>query len=398
MAKKKPVAAGRAGLAAGLLENAVKEFGEGNVLTAKELLGSVHGISLSGNLALQYLLGLDIIPLGRAMSLVGGFGSCKSVMSWYFAKRFLEAGGLIVFVDAERKSNPDQFRAIVDNDELFNNFVVTHTVKHLEGLLTVITQSVADYTAMCPDKDIPYMILVDSIAAVTSEDALKAMAKDGVAGNVGFGAAHNARMITEQMRALVPDYIANNPIALVTINHQKESMDQPASSFMPKKKSEPGGVHKDFANTYILEMSKGKTLKNLSEDVVQIHMKTKKSGFSKTGRKMHVYMRTSVSDNRLNVSLDWNTALVELLDSDQFSQPDLKSLIGFKKDGTKASCEAAGFKDLPLEEAGARMHANPEVVKTLQGFLGILRKDTLGDVSIPDVMPDIVSDPEPAEE
>jgi RecA/RadA recombinase len=393
MAKKKPAQVGRDALKAALTDNAIKEFGESNVLSSEDLLNSIQGIPLDGNLPMQFLLGLDIITLSRIMSLVGDFGSGKSLMSWYFAKKFLESGGLVVFIDAERKSNPDQFRAVVDNDELFNNYVSVYPVIHLEGMLSRITQSVEDYRNMCPNQDIPYMILVDSIAAVTSEEALKAMEKDGLASNVGYGAAHNARMITEQMRALVPDLIANNPITLLTINHQKESMDQPASSFMPKKKGEPGGVHKDFANTYILEFAKGKNPKSVTEDQMQFHIKTKKSGFSKTGRKIQVYMHSITENNRLRTHLNWDKSLVDLLaDGDQVSQTRVKDELGFTKVGSKVSCKLLGFKDLSAEEAGNKLHNDPVAVQKIQSILGIVRKRPFGGEIAPSLIEEAHTD------
>ena len=100
-----------------LRENALKAYPD-NVWTQQQLLDSVYGIPLEGNIPLQYALGVDVLALGRCMSLVGSWGSSKSSLGWYIAKVFLEHGGLVVSIDTEPKQNPDQIRAIVDNDEL----------------------------------------------------------------------------------------------------------------------------------------------------------------------------------------------------------------------------------------------------------------------------------------
>ena len=53
-----------------LRENASKAY-PNSIISQKDLLDSVYGISLQGNIPLQYALGVDVLALGRCMSLVG---------------------------------------------------------------------------------------------------------------------------------------------------------------------------------------------------------------------------------------------------------------------------------------------------------------------------------------
>ena len=80
---------------------------------------SIYGIPLTGNLILQYLLGVDVLALGRCLTLVGEPGAHKSEFGWYLAKLMARAGGLVQFIDTENKSNTDQIDAVFQDHELF---------------------------------------------------------------------------------------------------------------------------------------------------------------------------------------------------------------------------------------------------------------------------------------
>ena len=48
-----------------------------------------YGISLAGNLPLQFLFGIDVLPLGMTIGLLGDEGSMKSTLGWHLCSYFV---------------------------------------------------------------------------------------------------------------------------------------------------------------------------------------------------------------------------------------------------------------------------------------------------------------------
>jgi hypothetical protein len=368
-------------LAQALQDGAVKVFGQGDVPdVAGEVFESIYGLYLKGCLPLQYIIGVDVLPLSRSMSVVGPPGSMKSVVSWFIAKLFLESKGLVVFLEAEHKSNWDQFRGVVGNDELIASNVIVQKIRTLDGMLAAMVKYTQLYNEICPDKSVPLLIMIDSVSAVTSESNVKEMEKNLRTGD-GYAAAHNAKAITEQFRAFVPNHIADNPITLLLINQEKESMEQPVSSFMPKKKSEPGGIHKDFAASLTIAMSKGRDTSTKEFDRVGFNMKTKKSSFSRTGKKIQSDMTTCTTEtDDLEVDFNWDECLVSILLDDKIMLKSVqKEICGVVKNGSSYNCLKLGLKDVSAAEVGAAIHNNPEMVEKLRRALRIRKKRKFGE-------------------
>jgi len=359
-----------------LIDSAVKEYGEANIVSMERFFDSIYGLPLTGNLPLQYVTGLSVVPMERVYNLVGTWGTMKSTLAWYFAKIYVDNGGVVVWLDTEHKSNPVIVRLMLGvAKEVADGAVLQQKIKTLDELLGALQKYASWYDEQVPDKDIPLMILVDSLGAVTSEEAVDKMKKDGSAGDVGFGAAHNARNLTEQMRAFVPTHVATKPMTLVMTNHQKGAIDGNRPAHLPPATTEGGGAGKDFAATCTLEMKKmGKDESTKSEDRTRIMIKTKKASLTKTGKSVQVVMITGRDkDTGEDYSFfDWDAALCELLAGDTFERAIVKEIVTIvKANATKYSCSTLGLKDVHPRVIGKAIHDNPEMVTALQNMMRI---------------------------
>ena len=335
--------------------------------TAK-FFDSIYGIPLTGNLILQYLLGVDVLALGRCLTLVGEPGAHKSEFGWYLAKLMARAGGLVQFIDTENKSNTDQIDAVFQDHELFLSNVNPIVCTTLDAMLASQARFCIEYEKMGPV--FPMMIFVDSLNGVTSEASYdKRIKEDDAATNTA--GMRNAGSIQEEMKRFVPRHIARNPILLVVTNHMKEKVDMGGVQQMgaPKQFGEPGGGHKEFMYTWKLQLRRGELLHHAASDSSKVYMKVAKSALGKLRpANIGVPVISHYDETgKESIDFDWDTPLAELLGNDKvIAKTLLAEVMHFVKDGNKYSSKDLGLKEVSAREMGMAIHANAELTEKLQ--------------------------------
>jgi len=394
-----------AAAAAGLFQiAATKKFGEEGLISTDDFFDSVYGVPLTGNLPLQYLFGLDVIPMERSIAVVGKEASGKSVFCWFLASLMMKSatGSLVVFYNMEHKQNPDQIRGVLQNDSLWDAVAIQkQATESLETMLDSMDWYGNYYTQVCPGHDIPIVFLIDSLGAATSNKNIQKAKgelklKKGASTAPGYDPAHNANLLTQRLKAFQSGHMDGKPMLLLTVNHLKDSMEETAGNFQQKKTNSPGGAHKDFIATYTVVMGQGKTSSTFVEATAGLWLSTKKSGFTKLNQRIWVPMYTKHTNEKYEVDLDlagggediqrklvhfdWDTALISLLTDDKLrpcSQEDVTAITGLKKDGAKCSSSVLGLKGISVAEMGNAIHDNPEVTRKLQDAFNVMRKRKL---------------------
>jgi hypothetical protein len=366
-----------------LMDNAIKEFGSGGVSTCEEFFDSIVGIPMDDNFPLQFLMGIDTIPLHRVVHLVGPPASFKSTLAWYFINKFLEFYGLAAWLDTERKSNPFMVKAFLHGDvNGWSKRVLVHELRSLDETLKAMQRHAAWYDEKVPAKDVPFMLLWDSIGAVTGEKAIEDMNKTGTAAGEGFGAAKRANELTEQFKAFVPTHMQDKPMFLLCTNHLKEKIDANRPSHLPPAASMAGGVGKDFASTCTIKMKSFKDLSTVGETKKELSLQTIKASLAPTGRKVSAIMTLYKNDDGIEEAFfDWNTALCHLLvNSSEFPQTARQSILQLTKhNASKFSSATMGMKDVHPRELGKAIHENKEIIHKLQDLVGIHRTRRFGE-------------------
>jgi hypothetical protein len=374
-----------------LRDNALKDLGGQGIMTMDQFLDSIYGIPIHNNLPLQHMLGVDVLALGRAMTLVGASGTSKSSLGWYMAKLVMEAGGFTVFMDSEQKTNPDQVRAIVNNDEALTRLLPTK-IYTLDEMIGALKYYANQYTKLVPKKDVPMLFLVDSLNGITSE-LTKQKVDDGE--DSGYGTARNIAKLQEFFQVYLPNYLDPNPFLLVIINHRKKDVDQP--KYGGTTSHEPGGTHKDFMYTWRLEMLKANTTESVSGMTPIYKMKVLKSSLGQTYQhSLEIPYESFIGEDSLeHIYYDWDVALTNLLSNDKISKTTLAEVMHFRRVGNKCTSKTLGLEDVSPKEMGKAIHANPELCKLLQDkVLRIRRKRKFGIVDSKGVpIEEIVQDP-----
>jgi len=345
------------------------------------LFDMTYGLPLGPkHLALQYLIGLDVLPLSRTMTLVGPPGSGKSVMGWYLSTLFAENDGFVTFVDAENKTSWDQVEGIYRAKDLAAKdwFMRLHptTQQQMFEHTTLFGQQMTQLIAPeCKPKTkqknpvhgAPVMYFVDSISYLASAAQVKKRIEENEQGSaVGFAGAHKANNLSEHLATLTPHYVDSWPALYVAINHQKEKLDEEGSGGYGKKTQEAGGAHKEFMYSLNIEIMRANGIANhiLGTKRQGMTLKTQKSCFSDHGRQIGLLMcTTQAEEGGIVVDFEWGRAIVDLLGAGSkgwgkkgHCPVDTGMLAPFltveREAATKCSCKELDMKDVSPEELG----------------------------------------------
>jgi len=380
-----------------LLDQAIKEFGSSHVKSYDDFLNSVYGVPIYKNLALQYLLAIDVIPLGRLINVVGPFGVTKSNFCWYLAALYLRYDGYIAFIDSERKGNPDQIHNLLmtylnlgqDRSRWFS-WNQAETLDKLLDYNVWYIKKLEEFGGKTINR--PFMLLNDSLGSVTNEENVEKRFDDKDIS--GFSAARNAAKLSEDMQVFGPK-LFDLPATGVFINHQKVKIatdGQPArAAYLPPVKSEKGGEHQRFAYSWIIELNplrKDKVVCNgVSMSYPCYKMTTKKNAMGSNRPYIEVpyrYVWRGNKDGEELIWYDWNASLVLLLTDDKiFDQKKVVDPvidIGYRP-GKGYYSKRLGVEDLNITDFGQAIHDNPEVCAELQDkVLCIRRKPSYGNL------------------
>ena len=136
--------------------NEIKErFGEGAIMTMREIHAVNVDVIPTGSIAMDLALGVGGMPRGRIIEIYGAESSGKTTLALHVIAEAQKKGGTCAFVDAEHAMDPDYARRIgVDVD----NLLISQPDSGEQGLQIVETLVKSESIAV---------IVVDSVAALT---------------------------------------------------------------------------------------------------------------------------------------------------------------------------------------------------------------------------------------
>jgi len=399
----------------------------GDITSPDQAKDQFHGIPLERCLPLQWLLGLDVFPLSRQLSVIGSWGSLKSSFCEELAARFIRFGGMVFVIDTEKKINPNQQlgqlkwflnwseKMLVDVPGYSHKIHKFHPIipaDTLEIMLSSIVCILSKFLKFKTDgtKPPPVLVIVDSLFAVTSGKDI-ASVLEGQLGNSIYN-LQNAGAIKKHIQ-VINSLIDKVDATVLFINHKAEAapnvvqmggpgaprpMGGPSQTDLSMpfagrgyRTQDGGGRFKDFAYSANVQLepvtagSKNNPQYLLGKDrsIPHIKISLKKNCLGRTQDDFIVVPYRSVfidsggRDQEELIWFDWDAALVYLL----------REIIGVRalsrwfdidanKDETRFTSETLGLHNLSITEFGAAIHANAELVRELQRNLLHIRTAT----------------------
>jgi hypothetical protein len=367
------------GMARALRDSLIKERGQAGVPEAEEFLkNSVYGIPLTGNLPLQYVLGVNVVALGRTFCLKGRTNTGKTNLALELSRIFLNNSGLTTFIDIESKPSPAIVRGLIDNDKAFieEGRHVALPGGDLDTLLHLSAYCANFYKENFDKKNpVPMCLIWDSLSMAIEIEKKKAMADNKAADDEGYEAAHRAKRISTWLKTFIGTYLETLPMILVMIHHEKGKMgDQYGGTYTS------GGVLKDFAATYELGISRQAAKFQKGGNSQRMFIKGTKCQTGWTGHKVEVNLKGIWDDQDVQrYYFDWDEALMDLLkrDDTEISPAKVQNIFDYNRNAKTNRYTSKKYKleNVTATEMGKAVHADPEAVAALQKLMHISRME-----------------------
>jgi len=354
-----------------MLTEAQKKFGKEECYVASKHAETHYGIPID-SLALQYLLTSTVIPLERIIELSGPFGSGKSTLGYEIMRMLVAYGGLGSLIETENKTSEPLMRSVMTPG--LADLVRFSRVKSVDKAQDRLTFDLSKYPKMCPAKNIPMCIMLDSLVGSPAEETL---GKIDTEGHSGRGYSMEALMYSSYFSSL-SDKLMGMPLLFVYTNHEKQKIEESRfKSYGPSIRN-PGGSAPDFHNTYHIRVIKTDRVTSKTQDQgYSLLLQTLKNSMGIDKRKIKVNFRWNhyrEEGGRLQQRswFDWDKATAELLAGDDIPKSATNDIVQVKKvTNTSYNCPTYKMKDAPPEEVGKRIHADEAVMRDLQTIFGI---------------------------
>lgn len=193
--------------------------------------------------ALDLMIGGGI-PLGRIIEIFGGESAGKSLMAWTIAKAFQKVGGVVILLDMEATAPADFMKAVgVDTEQVIEPPEPPRTIEECRDW---VVKFITEIRAL--DKDVPILIIWDTIASSPSEGEFEDIDKQKTKESV----AAQARAISQFFRHFTI-YLSEQNATLLCVNQLREKI----GVRFGKKTDSPGGKALKFYASVRIELSKG---------------------------------------------------------------------------------------------------------------------------------------------
>lgn len=335
-----------------------------------ELLDNVRGIRLP-SLGLMEMLGFTALRDSCTVLVDGDWGSNKSSFAIDMFNWGLPYGGGGALFDCENKGAFDIAHGMLNSTILWlpGHFIMRtcENVEKAQGEITALVGRCKKLNEGLPrNEHVPYIQVTDSLAGISSEETLKAVAEQGYSDR-GHAGRSEALLWSTFMKSHQTQ-LCNVPMISVFINHLKERSKQVGRRSVNEKYN-PGGVAQNYHATIHFRCEKVKSYVSDAVDGTswdQIRIRCAKNSRGPTG-KITVVRKCSIRrpDGTTQFWWDWGSNTAEFLMGLPSSHPASK-LVNIKK-GTanRGSCDEVCMTNEPLSDIGDAIMSDEALFKEL---------------------------------
>lgn len=232
------------------LDEIKEKFGEGAIMTLKDVKAVDVDVIPTGCISLDMALGVGGIPRGRIVEIYGGESTGKTTLSLHILAEAQKKGGVAAFVDAEHALDPEYARRIgVNVDDL----LISQPDSGEQALQIVETLMKSGQVDI---------IVVDSVAALTPRAEI-----DGEVGDQQIGL--QARLMSSALRKFSAVAAKTNTI-VIFINQTRMKI----GVMWGNPETTPGGMALKFYASVRIELKRIGQLKH-GEEIIGNRVKAK---------------------------------------------------------------------------------------------------------------------------
>lgn len=346
-----------------------KKTGQANVYIGTET--RTVGIEPYG-LALQYLMGIDVLPMGGIIFIAGDPKTYKTSAVLEFCKMFMETkagetNGVGVVINTEGKWSDSKARSILGDlgsqlitmkatsTEEWQTYATT-MFKSARDTIDKIKASSNKKTSKFKGMEVPPLLLgLDSLIGAQTE-YIKGKIEDEGHGAKTF---QDRAMLNTQFLAKWSNDLVGLPVTMVITNHLKDKIDTVGFG---DRKTTGGGSASDFHASLKFYVARGKRIRRVGVDGVELIWKTKFNSLGPSPKQCIIPYYEKYDEHDSQVAYyDWNEALVRLLvvlqNENSMQKDRIEQYLGkfeeYAKKGTGRvyCCEALGIdKTMAMDE------------------------------------------------
>ncbi len=232
------------------LDEIKQRFGEGAIMTLKEVRRVDINVIPTGSISLDLALGIGGIPRGRVVEIYGIESTGKSTLALHICAEAQKKGGIAAFIDAEHALDPDYAKRIgVNTDDLLISQPDSGE-QALQIVETLVRSSKVD------------VIIIDSVAALVP--------KTEIAGEMGeFQIGLQARLMSQALRKLA-GIVAKTKTSVIFLNQTRMKI----GVMFGNPETTPGGLALKFYSSVRINLRRTAQIK-YKDEIIGSRIKAK---------------------------------------------------------------------------------------------------------------------------
>lgn len=219
------------------VDSITERFGEGTIMTLKDIRAVDVDVIPSGSFSLDLALGVGGIPRGRIVEIFGPEASGKTTLALHIIAQAQKKGGVCAFVDAEHAMDPDYAKRI---GVTVDNLLISQPDSGEQALQIV--------EALVRSENVD-VIVIDSVAALTPKVEI-----EGEIGDQHMGL--QARLMSQALRKLA-GIASKSKTIIIFINQTRMKIGM----VFGNPETTPGGLALKFYSSVRINLTRTAQIK-----------------------------------------------------------------------------------------------------------------------------------------
>lgn len=359
-------------------------FGSRKAYVVSDHHAKTFGLPLN-NLALMWLIDMNIWPLSRMTFTHGQEQSGKSAFFYWLNKLYVTNGGTGNIVSTEQKDSSTLMDSLLGDER---KYVKYHKADSTQDWQAVVTDCLRFYKGTVGSHS-PYPLLVgvDSLQGVMDATVQEEILKQGFAPGRAYPVT--AASTTYYLQAIMKE-LPGYAVGFHCVNHTKQKLQQAheekGESLTGASSRAAGASHMRFANSLDLWFVRKGDIKPTEGRPYKgfyVNIRVNKSSFGDAHRAIRAQLCWTpdpAAPGGQRTWWNWDATTAELIkgfkDATKGKHPIFDALKGFTESSNRYSCKALGLQGVEGHELGAALHADENILNQCVDALMIHRYNT----------------------
>lgn len=338
---------------------------------------------------MEYMFGLNVIPMPALIELAGMQGSCKSAFLQYIMSIYAKNNFLAEMIETEAKMSSTLLSSFLREDEdkvlivpgpMAQEDWMEELLNALKNYRKAYAASVDAYNKKKSELLPPFLIGLDSLGGAASRETMETTDREKSVGrSYPIEALKNSRFFPQ-----LPNRMRDLPLTFIYTNHEQSRIAEKKGPITVQgERSSQGGNRPRFycgLRVFLECTTKPVTSQHVTSQKVVFEVT--KNSFSEKGQRFAVNMCwTTEIDQQTGeykqISwFNWTKALADFLAPGQgdpkYERSEVKKFLNVERHSEASfSCKELGLVKVPPEQIGQAIEQDEDLCQKLRPWLGI---------------------------